>query len=138
MNTALASFCLQCRRYGFDPWKISWRRKWQPTPVFLPGESHGQRSLVGFPMGWGGPMGFQGVGQDSVTKQQSLTSSLDVPSKSQVYSFLGALALNCCSFQNVLLLLFLHDFRIFLGTGSLSQESSLTSPLKIATPPHPS
>ena len=33
---------------GFDPWvgKISWRREWIPTPVFLPGESHGQRSLV--------------------------------------------------------------------------------------------
>ena len=33
---------------GFDPWvgKIPWRRKWQPTPVLLPGESHGQRSLV--------------------------------------------------------------------------------------------
>ena len=32
------------------PWveKIPWRRKWQPTPVFLPGESHGQRSLVGY------------------------------------------------------------------------------------------
>ena len=31
-----------------DPWagKVSWRRKWQPTPVFLPGKSHGQRSLV--------------------------------------------------------------------------------------------
>ena len=35
---------------GFDPWvgKISWRRKWQPTPVFLPGESHGWRSMVGY------------------------------------------------------------------------------------------
>ena len=34
---------------GFDSWvrKISWRRKWQPTPIFLPGESHEQRSLVG-------------------------------------------------------------------------------------------
>ena len=32
----------------FDPWvrKIPWRRKWQSTPVFLPGESHVQRSLV--------------------------------------------------------------------------------------------
>ena len=32
-----------------DPWvrKIPWKRKWQPTPVFLPGESHGQRSLEG-------------------------------------------------------------------------------------------
>ena len=40
--------CLQCRWSGFDPWvgKIPWRRKWQPTPVFLPGEFHGQRSLV--------------------------------------------------------------------------------------------
>ena len=34
----------------FDPWvrKIPWRRKFQPTPVFLPGEFHGQRSLVGY------------------------------------------------------------------------------------------
>ena len=40
--------CLQCRRPRFDPWKIPWRRAWQPTPVFLPGESHGQRSLVGY------------------------------------------------------------------------------------------
>ena len=40
----------QFRRCGFDPWvgKIPWRRKWQPTPVFLPGKSHGQRSLVGY------------------------------------------------------------------------------------------
>ena len=34
----------------FDPWvgKIPWRREWQPTLVFLPGEFHGQRSLVGY------------------------------------------------------------------------------------------
>ena len=40
--------CLQCRRPGFDPWvgKIPRRRAWQPTPVFLPGESHRQRSLA--------------------------------------------------------------------------------------------
>ena len=39
----------QCRRCGFDPWvgKIPWGGKWQPTSVFLPGESPGQRSLVG-------------------------------------------------------------------------------------------
>ena len=36
----------QFRIYKFDPWvrKIPWRRKWKPTPVFLPGKSHGQRS----------------------------------------------------------------------------------------------
>ena len=41
-------FTCQCRRCGSDPCmgKMSWRRKWQPTLVFLPGESHGQRSLV--------------------------------------------------------------------------------------------
>ena len=35
---------------GFDPWvgKITWRWPWQPTPVFLPGEFYGQRSLVGY------------------------------------------------------------------------------------------
>ena len=34
----------------FDPWvgKVPWRRQWKPTPTFLPGESHGQRSLVGY------------------------------------------------------------------------------------------
>ena len=41
--------CLLCRRHRFDPWvgKIPQRREWQPTPVFLAGESHGQRSLTG-------------------------------------------------------------------------------------------
>ena len=41
--------CLQCKRPGFESWvgKIPWRRKWQSTPVFLPGKSHGQRSLAG-------------------------------------------------------------------------------------------
>ena len=40
---------LQYRRPGFDPWvgKIPWGRAWQPTPVLLPGEFLGQRSLVG-------------------------------------------------------------------------------------------
>ena len=40
----------QCKRHGFSPWvrKIPWRRKWQPTPVFLPGKSCGQRSLAGY------------------------------------------------------------------------------------------
>ena len=43
----------QCRRHkrlGFDPWveKMPWQSTWQPTPVFLPGESHEQRSLAGY------------------------------------------------------------------------------------------
>ena len=40
----------QCRRCRFHPWvgKIPWKRKWQPTSVFLPGESQGHRNLVGY------------------------------------------------------------------------------------------
>ena len=49
------------KRCGFNPWvgKIPWRRAWQLTPVFLPGESHGQRSLEGLQS-----MGLQRVGHD--------------------------------------------------------------------------
>ena len=58
------SIC-QCKRYRFDPWvrKIPWRKKWQPTPVFLPGKSHGQRSLDGSMGSWGprGPLEDHGV-----------------------------------------------------------------------------
>ena len=46
-----AGQCRRRKRCGLDPWvrKIPWRRKWQPTPVFfLPGESHGPRSLAGY------------------------------------------------------------------------------------------
>ena len=44
------SICLQCRRPRFNPWvrKIPWRRKWQPTPLFLLEEFQGQRSLAGY------------------------------------------------------------------------------------------
>ena len=50
-----------CRKSGFNPWvrKIPWRRAWQPTPVFWPGKSHGQRSLAGY-----SPWGCKRVGQD--------------------------------------------------------------------------
>ena len=53
-NNPPASF-RRCRRLRFDPWvgKIPWRRRRQPTPVFSPGESHGQRILVGYrPRAW--------------------------------------------------------------------------------------
>ena len=41
---------LEYKRRRFDPWvcEIPWRRAWQPTPVFLPRESHGQSSLAGY------------------------------------------------------------------------------------------
>ena len=57
------------RETGFDPWveKILWRRKWQPTPVFLPGKFHGQRSQVGY-----SPWGHKRVRHDLETKQQQI------------------------------------------------------------------
>ena len=46
-------------------WEDPQRRKWQPTPVFLPGKSHGQRNMVGY-----SPWGHKRVRHDLVTKQQ--------------------------------------------------------------------
>ena len=45
--------CKRHRRHECEPWvrKIPWRRKWQPATLFSPGESHGQRSLVGYSPG---------------------------------------------------------------------------------------
>ena len=62
----------QCRRFkrcGFDPWvrKIPQRRTWQPTPVFTPGESHGQRNLEGY-----NPQGHKELDMSEVT-QHALT-----------------------------------------------------------------
>ena len=62
--------CLQFRRPEFNPWvrKIPRRRKWQPTPVFLPGKSHGQRSLEGY-SSWG-------LKELDTTEQQTLSGSI--------------------------------------------------------------
>ena len=56
--------CRRCKRQRFDPRvrKIPWKRKWQPTLVFLPGESHGHRS----------PWGRKRVRHNLVTEQQSV------------------------------------------------------------------
>ena len=64
-STSNAGDCLRCRRSGFNPWvrKIPCRRAWQPTPVFLSGESHGQRSLAGC-----GPQGYEEVDMTEVTE----------------------------------------------------------------------
>ena len=92
----------QCRRPGFDLWagKIPWRRKWQPTPVFLPGEFNGQRSLVGY-----SPWGHR---ESDTTKWQTL---------SLCFSFIK------CSFPHdsfpSLILLFLSLFKLCFTTYSL-------------------
>ena len=59
--------CRTCKRHGFDPWvgKIPRSRQWQPTPVFLPGKSHGQRSLAGY-----SPWGCKRAGHNWASEQQ--------------------------------------------------------------------
>ena len=69
----------QCRRRGSDPWdrQIPWRRKWQPvlaTPVFLPGKSHGQRSLHGC-----SPQAHRKVRYNTGTINKTAASSLLMP-----------------------------------------------------------
>ena len=53
INLKVWEFTCQCKRHKklrFNPWvrKISWSKKWQPTPVFLPGKFHGQKDLAGY------------------------------------------------------------------------------------------
>ena len=59
-------------RPGFDPWieKIPWRRAWQPTPVSLPRELHGQRSLAGY-----SPWGRK---ESDTTEQLSTAQNVDI------------------------------------------------------------
>ena len=60
--------CRRCKRCRSDPWvgKIPWRRKWQHTPVFMPGEFHGQRSPAGY-----SPWGCKEVDRTEYTYTQN-------------------------------------------------------------------
>ena len=55
---------LHCRRTRFNPWvgKIPWKSEWLPSPVFLPGKFHGQKSLAGH-----NPWGSQSTGHERAT-----------------------------------------------------------------------
>ena len=66
------SIC-QCRRCGFHPWVrlIPWKRKWRPISVFLPEESHGQRSLADY-----SPWGHRRLRHDLASQQQQPQFSL--------------------------------------------------------------
>ena len=66
---------------GFDPWvrKIHWRREWQSTPLFLPGKSHRQRSLMGYSPG----------GHKEVDTTEWLTLLLSVPIQLSTYNMPG-------------------------------------------------
>ena len=69
----------RCKRHGFNLWvrKIPWRRKWQPTLAFLPGESHGQKSLA--------PT-VHGVAKESATTQRLNSTYISSPSSGMMKS----------------------------------------------------
>ena len=69
------------RRCGFDPWvgKMSWRREWLLTPVFLPGKCHEQKSLEGY-----SPWGHKRVGHDLAPNNKCLSAGV------VTYNFWGA------------------------------------------------
>ena len=71
----------QGRGHRFDPWvrKIPWRRKWQPTPVFLPGKSRGQRSLVGYSP--------QGCNESDTTEHSRISSIIVETSRTPGHDF---------------------------------------------------
>ena len=82
--------CRRHKRYEFSPWggKISWRKAWQSTRVFLPGESHRQRGLAGY-----SPWGYE---ESDTTEQLAL--SLEVLSAGGMLSTLLLLSGPCfCS-----------------------------------------
>ena len=114
--------CLQCRRHGFHPWvgKIPCRRKWQPTPVFWPGKSHGRRSLGGYGL-WSH--------KESETKQQQGPSGI-------TYMTLSS----CCPSS---LLAFLHPplllafFLPVLRSSSAEASMLVLAPVEIAWFPPP-
>ena len=82
-----------CRRHGFDPWvrKIPWRRKWQPTPAFLPGKSHGQRSLVGY-----SPWGCKRVGMTELLKTHRSNEEFVENPRQMAPPGAGRIVLPCC------------------------------------------
>ena len=74
----------QCRRHEFSPWvgKIPWRRAWQPTSVFLPGNLHEEGSLAGY-----SPLGRR----ESDTTERLNTHTISINLSINIYHILGLL-----------------------------------------------
>ena len=75
-----SSICLQCRRPGFNPWvgKIPWRRAWQSTPVFLPGESPWTEEPGGLQSIGSQRAGHKRTAKDSIAQQEDIFHMISV------------------------------------------------------------
>ena len=134
--------CLQCRghrRRGFNSWfgKVHWRRKWQPTPVFLPGESHGQRSLVGYSP-WGNRVGHNwAYMQPPLTKlcHSSCLHTLSIFYTSVIGSFNSVLQKRKLRVRT-LILTFCKFMQLFSSTGRMKTLNCLPPSTCFIMHPH--
>ena len=118
--------CRRCRRGRFNPGvkKISWSRKWQPTPVFLLAKFHGQRSLVGC-----GPGGC---------KESDTTERLNMYTQ----GLLGSFTVSPCTFNLHSMTFALVDFTVHntfssvLSTPSLDHKTPKCKDLASFIPSH--
>ena len=95
--------CRRPRRCRFDPWvrKMPWRRKWQSTPVFLPGKSHGQRSLAVY-----SPRGRK---ESDTTEWLSTHVSINISGEERERILFFFLIADCCELLNLKVqLLYFH------------------------------
>ena len=104
--------CRTCERRGFDPWvgKIPWQRTWQPTPVFLPRESHGQRSLMGY-----SPQGHKEL--DTTKANQHVLTHVDL-CKIDPYNLLG----NIMASPSLRSIHFMVNMNIFYNSRTIDGE----------------
>ena len=84
--------CLKTRRWGFNPWgrKIPWRRKWQPTPIFMPGKSLRQGNLAGY-----SSCGCKRVGLNLATKHHHILSLEKYLFRCSIF-LIGLFGFCCC------------------------------------------
>ena len=101
----------QCMRRWFSLWvgKISWRRKWQPTPVFLPGKYHGQRRLVA---------SIHGVSESQTSLSDWTAISLMGRFRPRLIVFIGFLPMSSCGVCAHKLTVFIRAFLVGPALGS--------------------
>ena len=105
--------CLQCRRLRFNPWvrRIPWRREWLPTPVFLPGEFRGQRSLVGY-----SPWGHE---ESDMTERLILSHALGLNLR---FAFGDQVAIFVCPFPAFINFLLQHSSTLWAKSYGTSHQ----------------